>query len=178
MNIVISFSPWILFGILSSWQNIRVAALFSTAIVFLIIFKNIKNIKILDIGTLIYFSGLSLAVFVSQNPLIKIYAPVVGNAVLFVIALISMLIKKPFTIQYAKEKVPKELWDKPGFYSTNLIITEVWCATFALITVLSYFEFKYHSPVITVIHVMAFVGAIKFSSWYPELVRKSKKALE
>ena len=42
---------------------------------------------------------------------------------LLLIVLISLAIRKPFTLQYAREHTPKERWNDPGFIRSNVIIT-------------------------------------------------------
>jgi cobalamin synthase len=54
---------------------------------------------------------------------------------LLVIVLSSMAIRQPFTLQYAKESVPKEHWGEPKFIETNNKLTSVWAAAFAAIVV-------------------------------------------
>jgi hypothetical protein len=43
-----------------------------------------------------------------------------------------LLVGRPFTLQYARESVPKEFWSSPLFLSTNRQITAAWTAAFAV----------------------------------------------
>ncbi|MFX5530111.1 hypothetical protein ABTD83_19510, partial [Acinetobacter baumannii] len=54
------------------------------------------------------------------------------DAGLFAIALASILIRPPFTLQFAREQVPRELWNHPRFLATNNAITGAWTAAFAV----------------------------------------------
>ena len=51
---------------------------------------------------------------------------------LFAIVAGSILAGRPFTIQYAKETVPREYWDHPRFRRVNYLISGVWAAAFAV----------------------------------------------
>jgi hypothetical protein len=41
---------------------------------------------------------------------------------LLVIVVVSMAMRSPFTLKYAREQVPAELWNKPDFLHTNYVI--------------------------------------------------------
>ena len=44
-----------------------------------------------------------------------------------------MAVGKPFTLQYARERVFAERWGSPRFARINLIVTTVWALAFACI---------------------------------------------
>jgi hypothetical protein len=70
---------------------------------------------VLEAGTAMVFAiFVIMALTLSDNFLERWLLPV-GNAGLFVIILISILIGKPFTLQYARKSTPPEQWDEPGF---------------------------------------------------------------
>jgi hypothetical protein len=177
MKIFISFLPWIVFWVLSGRSSFQTASVASTAVVFFLNFKNIRNrsIKILDIGTLLFFIFLTVISFTSKGQLVDIYASPLSSAALFLITLLSILIRKPFTLQYAREKVDHEKWNSPIFYSINLAISWVWCFSFAISTLTSYIALNHPSLVDRVIQILAFVGAIKFTSWYPGYIKSKIK---
>ena len=90
---------------------------------------------------------------------------------LLLIVVVSMAVGQPFTIQYAREQVEPELWDTPEFIRVNYVITAVWALAFAIMT-LAEFAILYipgmpqRAGVIVII--LALVGAIKFTGWYPD----------
>ncbi len=47
-------------------------------------------------------------------------------------AWLTMLIRKPFTMAYAKDTTPQEHWDSPLFKRINNVITAVWASAFTL----------------------------------------------
>ena len=59
-------------------------------------------------------------------------ARLAANGGLFAIALFSILVRNPFTLQYAREQVPREFWETPRFIWTNYIITGAWAIAFAV----------------------------------------------
>jgi hypothetical protein len=176
MGIFFSFLPWIAFWILSGREGFTIAAVTSAAIVFFVTIRDIKkhSVKILDLGTLVFFVILVIASFTPQGEWIDRKALPLSNVALFLIALFSILIHKPFTLQYAREQVDPKFWDSPLFYSVSLTISWVWCATFAIVSVTSYLALNHPSMIDRVIHILVFVGAIEFTSWYPDHVKKKK----
>lgn len=44
-----------------------------------------------------------------------------------------MAIGKPFTLQYARERVPPDRWQSPQFARINFVITAVWALAFVCI---------------------------------------------
>jgi anti-sigma-K factor RskA len=90
------------------------------------------------------------------------------------IVLISIAIRQPFTLQYAREQAPQQVWASPEFARTNYVVTAVWALAFvALIIadlVLLYVpELPPRFGII--VTVLALVGAMKFTAWYPDRQR-------
>ncbi len=178
MGIFLSFLPWIVFWVLSGRGNYQIAAAASVVAVVFLCIRDIqkRNIKILDVGTLLFFVFLTLVAYTSEAAWIDNHASPLSSAALFLIALTSILIKKPFTLRYAREQVDPKFWYTSMFYSTNLTISWVWCVAFAITTVTSYMIVLNHFSVIDrVIYILTFVGAIKFTAWYPDYVKKKVK---
>ena len=97
---------------------------------------------------------------------------------MFVIAAVSLAIRKPFTIQYAYEQVDPKFWDTPGFHTTNRDITAVWCAAFAINALLSYLYVGDPNMIDWVIDILVIVGAVKFTSRYPDFVKVKNEQTE
>ncbi len=82
-----------------------------------------------------------------------------------------MALQRPFTLQYARESVGKEHWSSPEFIRANYVITAVWAGAFAIM-VLADLILLYRPdlpPRVGIIAtILALVGAIKFTGWYPD----------
>ncbi len=180
MAIFLSFLPWIVFWILSGPYHYQIAALAATLVVILLNIRNIKrrSIKILDMGTLIFFVVLTGISFLSKSTWIDHYSAPVSSAVMFFIAALSLAIRKPFTIQYAYEQVEPEYWDSPQFYATNRTITMVWCIAFAINSFFSYLYVGHPYKVDWVIIILVIVAAVKFTAWYPDFVESKDRQKE
>ncbi len=86
------------------------------------------------------------------------------------IVLVSPALRRPFTLQYAREQVPSDLWGSPEFVRTNYVITAAWAVAFAVMVLadvtLTYLPALPRSISI-VATVLALVAAVKFTGWYP-----------
>ena len=173
MGILLSFLPWIVFWTLSSHNNYQVSALAATGVVIFLNLRNIvkRNIKILDLGTLIFFILLTAVSFFSKATWIDSYSTPLSDVAMFAIAFISLIIRKPFTIQYAYEQVDPQYWNTPKFYTTNRTITAVWCIAFAVKAFLSYLNVCNPQTFFWVMNIIVLIGAIKFTYWYPDYVK-------
>jgi hypothetical protein len=89
---------------------------------------------------------------------------------LTLIVLISIALRQPFTLQYAREKVDPALWDSPRFLRVNYVISAAWALAFAVLTLadllMAYVPQLPHSAGI-ILTVLAIVAALRFTSWYP-----------
>jgi hypothetical protein len=180
MGIFFSFLPWIVFWVLSGRNNYQIATLAAAAVVIFLNVRDIRkrSIKILDLGTLIFFIILAGLSFSSEAVWIDHYSAPLSDGAMFLIALISLVIRRPFTLQYAYEQVDPKFWNTPGFYTTNRTISTVWCVAFAVNAILSYSYVNHPYILDWVIHILVLVGAIKFTAWYPDFIRAKAARLE
>ena len=91
----------------------------------------------------------------------------------------SVLARRPFTLQYAREMVPKEIQEHPGFLTANRFMTLAWGAVFAINLGLSSAAVMdppgYKGPIVLLTFLVLAAG-IAFTLWYPSHVRKWKGA--
>ncbi len=133
--------------------------------------------KILEIGTLVMFAALSAYAYLAGSLSVFEGKMHVDDGLL-VIVLVSMAIGQPFTIQYAKDTVPREHWGSPIFRRTNYVISAVWAVAFLVMVLVEALmlyrpELPQRASMITI--VLALVAAIKFTSWYPKAVARQAK---
>src|SRR5215213_5872589 len=87
------------------------------------------------------------------------------DAGLLAIVLVSMAVGRPFTLQYARERVAPEFWDRPDFIRANYVISAVWALAFAVMVAaeLALLTVPNLSPRLGIAAiVLALIGAIKF----------------
>jgi len=130
-----------------------------------------RSVKILAAGSAIVFAAIGLTLALVDPALGTLGVKLSVDIGIVVISLGSMLVSRPFTLQYAVEAVPAETAAMPGFLTANYIITGAWTAAALLMMaaniVLLYFP---GLPVWSGLAV-AFAArnsAIYFTKWYPE----------
>jgi hypothetical protein len=172
-ELVQSFLPWILYFILvgsAPWQiNLAVSVAVITAIIFEI--KGLKEGFVLSWGTLIFFIFLFISVVILKHPTVIKYQGLFSNGSLALIAWISILIRLPFTIQYAKKMVAPQYWQTPTFKKINYIITAVWALSFTLGVFLNLLHVKFaefSGWSYEIISYAPSIFAIWFTSVFPE----------
>lgn len=93
------------------------------------------------------------------------------DAALLMIVLASIAIRRPFTLQYAREGVASEAWASPAFRHINDVLTAAWALAFAVMVAADLI--LVHLPglpprVGVVMTVLALAGAVRSTAWYPE----------
>jgi len=179
MGILLAFAPFIIFAVADRFVGPAIALLLATATSAILLGRDVfspgRSPKILEIGTFILFGGLALYQQLGQPDWSVIGVRLRVDAGLLVIVLVSMAIRRPFTLQYAREQVPPEQWGSPEFIRTNYVITAAWALAFAVM-VIAELALLYvpalprRIGIITII--AALVCAVKFTGWYPERVKQ------
>jgi len=130
-----------------------------------------RSVKILAMGSAIVFAAIGLYLALIDPKLGTLGVKLSVDIGIFVISLGSMLVRHPFTLQYAVETVPAETAAMPGFLTANYVITGAW-TTAALLMMAANIALLYLPglPLWSGIAV-AFAArnsAIYFTKWYPE----------
>jgi hypothetical protein len=95
------------------------------------------------------------------------------------IALGSMAMRYPFTLQYAREVVDAETLKTPGFLRANYILTSAWAGAFGLMTAANLLTIYLPGMPFWVGLAIGFAArnsALYFTKWYPQY-RRAKYAL-
>jgi hypothetical protein len=135
MGLLIGFAPWIVFWVFAG-ETFRLAAVgaFVAAVVLAVPSIVHRRLKILDAGTLVFFALLALAAFTADREWFERFANPLSNGALTAIALVSIAVGEPFTLQYARESTPERFWHAPAFVRANYLISTVWMVAFAVQT--------------------------------------------
>jgi hypothetical protein len=175
MGILLAFAPFIVFAVLDRFVGPAGALSAGVAVSAALLGRDLvgsgRSMKILEAGTFILFSGLALYTVFSGADWSVIGVRLCVDAGLLAIVLASMAAGRPFTLQYAREQVPPQLWDRPEFIRTNYVLTGAWALAF-LVMVAAEMALLYvpglppRAGIVAII--LALVGAVKFTGWYPE----------
>lgn len=133
-----------------------------------------RSAKMLAAGSAILFAGIGLYLVFADGTLGTLAVKVSVDAGIFIISLGSMLIRRPFTLQYAIESVPAEIAAMPGFLRANYIITGAWTAATLLMMAANIVLLYVPGLPIWSSLAIAFAArnsALYFTKWYPEYRR-------
>jgi hypothetical protein len=130
-----------------------------------------RSVKILAAGSTILFAGLGLFLALRASPLSTLGVKLSVDIGIFIISLGSMLVRRPFTLQYAIEAVPAETAAMPGFLTANYIITGAWTVAALLMMAANIVLLYFPGLPVWLGLAVAFAArnsAIYFTKWYPE----------
>lgn len=181
MGILLGFGPFIIFVLLSRFVPASVSLWAAAAMSgILVVREKLRghSIKILEAGTFALFALLGLYTSFTHGAWdIPTVRSVVDGGLLFIIVL-SLFVRRPFTLQYAREQVPAAAQSSPTFVRTNYIITTVWALAMAIVVIADLaMHFVTRLPV--QMEIVAIVGALGgafwFTKWYPKQIHPVKR---
>jgi hypothetical protein len=182
MSILLSLSPFAVFFVLMRLHS-PIAGLLGALVASLVLLARMRwrreAVKILEVGTLALFALLTAYTWIASPNWTVATVRLAVDVGLLAIVLVSLAIGQPFTIQYARERVPEQFWALPVFFTTNLIISATWAGAFAVMVAAD--ATAEWVPVIPLwvdigATLVALGGAIWFSNWYPAVVQRRRLA--
>ena len=182
MQILLSFAPFVVFALLTRIAPVDLALWAAAAVSAALIVRQRlaegKSIKFLEVGTLILFGMLAIYTQATQTAWSVPAVRVVVDGGLLVIILASMAVRRPFTLQYAREQAPSNVQATAGFLRANYVITAAWALAFAVVVAADLA--MDHMPAIslwvdTAVLIAALAGAVWFTRWYSEQRRRAAR---
>jgi intracellular septation protein A len=108
MGFVVGFLPWVVFWVLVGNAPFRIAAGLALALAVaaqLILWWRGAPRRTLDVGNLAVFAVLAVAAFAVPDDVLERWLQPLANAGLLLIALVGVLIGRPFVREYAVDSV-------------------------------------------------------------------------
>jgi hypothetical protein len=181
MGILLAFAPFIAFAVIVKIWSGTMALFVGACVSAIPLARDLlgrRQVKILEAGTFLIFSGLAL--MASLTPVIwsAVETKWRVDAGLLCIVLISMMIRQPFTLQYASEEAPPEIWNNQAFIRANFIITMVWALAFAAMVaadVLMVYQPHLPSMISIAVTIAALLTAYKFTARYRQMGRRRQQ---
>ena len=130
-----------------------------------------RSVKTLAAGSAIVFAAIGLYLALIDPQLGTLGVKLSVDIGIFVISLGSMLVRRPFTLQYAIEAVPAETAAMPGFLTANYVITGAWTVAALLMAAANLVLLYVPGLPLWSSLAVAFAArnsAIYFTKWYPE----------
>jgi hypothetical protein len=177
MTIFLILAPYGAFTFLMLVTSAAISLFASTAVCIAVIAFDLwrgRSIKILGVGSIITFIAIGLYVALIDPALGASAVRVAVDTGILLVTLFSILIRYPFTLQYALEVTDAETAKLPGFMRANYIITWAWAAASLLMMI--------GNAAMIYVPWLPFWGgllvafaarncAIYFTKWYPQYRR-------
>ncbi|MGO0122468.1 FAD-dependent oxidoreductase [Desulfothermobacter acidiphilus] len=129
--ILISFIPWILYWILTGvGKPLGVAVAFLAAVLLVISEAVNRSFNLMDLVSVAFFAVAGLVTFGLKSSLFIDNSGFLGYLALFIMAVVSLILKQPYTLQVSKRDYPETYWHDPTFAMINNIITGLWALIF------------------------------------------------
>ena len=124
----LGFAPLMLFWSIDSFMGILLG-LGGIMVKLLLEIKN-RNITMITKTITIYFAILMLAYYVYDTETVLSIRHMLSYAILGLMAIFSILINKPFTMDESRSSYPSYVIEHPEFIRVNKIITFVWALVY------------------------------------------------
>ena len=179
MTIFLILAPFGAFALLMLVTSAQISLFASAAICLAVIGIDVyrgRSIKVLGAGCVVLFAGLGAYVTLVDPSLSHSAVKLTIDVGVLAISLLSLIIGKPFILQYALEEVDAETAKLPGFKKATYIITWAWTGAFILM--ISGNVLTIYVPGLPLWSGLAIAFAARnsaafFTTWYPQY-RKAK----
>ncbi len=162
---LLSFVPWIVYWVVSgTGSSLGIPAALAISLVLLVPQLRAREFNLMDFFSRLYFLVALLGTFVAGSDIFVDRSGLLGYSVLGVMALTSLAIKQPFTLQCSRRDYPEQYWKDPTFIGVNRTISWVWVGVF-LINALIFFFLA--GPFTQVAPLVLVVLGIVFSVLFP-----------
>ncbi|MGE2836715.1 hypothetical protein [Mycobacterium sp. SMC-4] len=138
MGILSGFAPWIIYWVLVGNVPFATAVLvaLAAAVAVLVVARIRRSPGLtLEIGAVATFSVLTVLTFAGDQSFLERWLQPLSTAGIFLVALVGALIGKPFVREFAESGQPKEVIESDVFGRITRVLTWIWIAAFAGMTV-------------------------------------------
>jgi hypothetical protein len=181
-KLLLAFAPWIAFLIIAhgSLFRLKLGLVIALALCVVMGVTRLHRGVILWAG-LCFFMFATIAVVMFENVWTVQHMSVLASGTLAVFAAASLMVGKPFTLDYAREHTDPALWNRPEFLRTNFVITLVWTLSFTANAILAWGKmvgFLLSELVYEALSYTLLVGTAIFTIWYPGRISRIRHAPE
>ncbi len=139
---IAGIAPWVLLSVLSGpgrFEEAASAALGLTLFTLWVGWRRGVPVHMIEVFGAMFFLVLSILGLVASDGVIswlEVWAGELSSLALAAFAVVTLLIRRPFTLAYAKDTTPEEYWDTPLFRQINYAITGAWAGAFTFSAIL------------------------------------------
>lgn len=181
LKLVLSFAPWLAFLVIArdSLIRVKIGLFVALALSICLGLAKVNRGVILWVG-LVFFVYATISVAVLDDMWTLRHMGVLANGVLACAIWLTILGKKPFTLEYAREHTDPSLWQCPSFLLTNNILSGLWGTVLTVNAVLAYGKMQallMPQAAYDALSYTTLLTAAVLTTWYPKYVhRKTQRA--
>jgi len=172
-------APWVVFSVLSTPGRFEIAVCCALGLSLLTTWTAARRgipVYALDVLGVAFFAVLAVVGLVATHGMItflELWAGEATNIILAVFVIATIVIRRPFTLPYAKEQAPEEYWDTSLFRHINYVISGAWAAAFTFSAVVGLIgDALLHDSnnfwTGWVLQLAALFFAVAFTEFYPD----------
>jgi hypothetical protein len=172
-------APWVLMSVLSSPGRFVQAVCFALGLALLTMWLGHRrgiSIHALDVFGATFFVALAVVGVMASHGVIswmELWAGELTNVALALFVVTTIVIRRPFTLPYAKEQAPEEYWNSALFIRINYLISAVWAGAFIFAAAVGFVgDAVLHDAnnfwTGWVLQLAAIFFAISFTEFYPD----------
>lgn len=179
-KLLLAFAPWLSFLLIAhgSLLRVKLGLVVGLALSVAMGLTHLHRGIILWVG-LVFFGCAGVAVIGFEDAWTLEHMGVLANGALAAGAWLTVLVRKPFTLDYAKEHTDPALWRHPAFLRTNYLITAAWAAVFTLNAGLAFLKMQrlwFSDLTFELLSYVLLVGCALFTAWYQGRAKKMRSA--
>jgi hypothetical protein len=133
-------------------------------------------VHLLELFGAVVFLVMAILGLVASDDLIRwleTWAGEVSNVALASFAIVTLMIRRPFTVAYARDVTPEEHWESPLFMRVNYGISTVWAGAFAFSAIVgaiggTVLSGGYDFWTGWILPIAAILFAMEFTEFYPD----------
>jgi hypothetical protein len=138
MAFFIIMSPFIVLAALLAFTSASVSLFAGGAVALCAVCVDLwrgREVKMLAAGSVVLFAGLGTYLGLIETEWNDFSVRMAIDVGMLAIALVSIAIRLPFTLQYAREQVDAAITQEPAFLRINYILTWAWVAAMVLMLI-------------------------------------------
>lgn len=127
----------------------------------------------------VFFAFALVAVVLLKNQWVIRHLGIIASGALFIATLVSIVMGEPFTESYARDHVPRELWDSPAFIRSCYTVTGAWGMIFlanALVNVVKPYYPELGEWFFRGVELCILVSGVVFTTAYSKFARQRREA--
>jgi hypothetical protein len=179
-KLLFGFAPWIAFLIIArdSLFRLKLGILVAAVLTVGMAVARLHRGVIMWVG-LLFFAYACVAVVVLNDLWAVRYMGALANGALAVGSWAGIALRRPFTLEYAREHTDPSLWQHPVFLRTNYLLTTAWATAFTVSAALALqrsIQPALPGWAYETLSYSILLAAMLLTTWYPKYARRRREA--